>query len=101
MMANSQSRDPGWLDDPSDPRPLGLGAIRKQAAIVRALTDELERVVSSSWAEHPISEQLIEEMTCLGHKILEIASALAGATERQSPRAAPHCGEDGGQTPVA
>lgn len=101
MVGHSQSQAPDWFDDPSLARAHGLTAIRDQVAVVRTLTDELERVVPSSWAEHPISEQLIEEMTCLGHRILEIASALAGAAERQSSLVPPHCDEGGGQVPVS
>lgn len=100
MTAHSQSRDPGWFEHRSHDRPPGLEIVRDQVAIVRALTDELERVVPSSWAEHAISEQLLEEMTCLGQRILEIASALAGATERRSSIVAPNCGKGGVQAPV-
>jgi len=101
MVDHPQSRAPNGLKDPSRAFDHGLGAIRDQAAVVRALTDELERIVPSSWAEHPISEQLIDEMTCLGHRILEIASALAKATERQPSSVAPHCDGDGGRVTVS
>lgn len=68
---------------------------------MRALTDELERVVPSSWAEHPITDQMIEEMASLGHRILEIASALTRAKERHSSIVAPHGAEDGARVPVS
>lgn len=84
MIDHSQSQEPRRLEDHSHDSPPGLELIRGQLAIVRALTDEVERVVPCSWAEHPLSAQLIEEMTSLGHRILEIASALAGARDRQS-----------------
>jgi hypothetical protein len=95
MIFHTQSlQAPTWVEAPS-PRScdVRLKAIRGQAALVRALTDELDRIVPSSWAEQPISEQLIEEMTSLGHKILEIASALAETKEGQCSIATPGCGE--------
>jgi hypothetical protein len=101
MTIHFQSRADDEIEDPSRVCPRSLAAIRDQAAIVRALTDELERIVPSSWAEHPISEQLIEEMTCLGNKILAVASGLAGAAERPTSSVAPDCCEDGGQVPVS
>ena len=102
VVVHSQSlQAPSLLEDPSRARAAGLEGIRGQAALVRTLTDELERVVPHSRAELPISEQLIEEMTSLGQKILELASALAETRKGQCSIATPGCGESDDPGPAS
>jgi hypothetical protein len=58
---------------PSNGR-LRVLAVRRHAALVRALLVELERLVPSADAsehEEVMSEQLVEEVTLLGHRLLE------------------------------
>jgi hypothetical protein len=55
-------------------------ALRRQAALVRALLEELERlapVVGGSGADgEVVDEQLLDELTLLGHSILECAATM-------------------------
>jgi hypothetical protein len=57
-------------------------SIRKQAAIVRALADELEHLAPQG-ATGSLREQLVEELARLGCRILETAAKLSGTTEVQ------------------
>jgi hypothetical protein len=63
----------------SDAR-LRVVAVRRHAALVRALLEELERLVPSAGAkahEEVIGEQLIEELTLLCHRFQECTAAMA------------------------
>ena len=53
-----------------------LGALRSQAAFLRTLLDEVERLAPASGSEHGLSEQVIEELARLGCLSLEAASQL-------------------------
>jgi hypothetical protein len=67
----------------STTRPSGIrsvSSLRSQAALVRALLDELERVAPPS-ADDAVSEQLIEEIARLGCRCIEIASALPAVVD--------------------
>jgi len=55
----------------NSPRP--LDAIRSQAAFVRTLLDEVERLIPAG-EERVLSEQIIEELTRLGCRCVELAS---------------------------
>ncbi len=55
-----------------------LARLRSQAAFVRALLDEVERV-SSPGSQDAMTEQLAEELTRLGRQFLEVASTFGGA----------------------
>ncbi len=57
--------------DEWDPSP-SLRAVRSQAAIVRALLDELERI--DEQLSDGMSEQVIEELARLACRMLETAS---------------------------
>jgi hypothetical protein len=55
---------------------LSIVALRRHAALVRALLEELERIapaVGGSADREVVAEQLIEELSHLGHRILECA----------------------------
>lgn len=54
-----------------------LRAVRSQAGLVRALLDEVERLQPESVASGIVAEQLIDELTRLGCRTLELAAALA------------------------
>jgi hypothetical protein len=64
---------------------LRLVGLRSQAAIVRTLADQVERL-SRDAEGHEHAGQLIEEMARLGSRLLEAAAALAEA---------PHVDESG------
>ncbi len=62
---------------PSTTRPSGvrsLSTVRSQAALVRALLDEIERLAPLG-ADSTVDEQFIEELARLGCQCLEIATA--------------------------
>lgn len=59
-----------------------VSRVRSQAAFVRALLDELERVSPPS-ADDTVSEQLIEEIARLGCRCIEIAGALTAVVDAQ------------------
>lgn len=66
-----------------------LGRLRNQAALVRALVDEFERLAPSDGEGLLVCDQLLEELTRLGCRILETAAALArerGAECADRPR---------------
>jgi hypothetical protein len=64
--------------------PLGLGHLRNQAALVRALLDELDRVAPTGSKEPGVQKyaalgaQLAEELGRLGCRMLECAAAITG-----------------------
>jgi hypothetical protein len=63
-------------------------AIRRQAALARALLDELEEIVSPGLDRgRALSAQAIEELTRLGCRIFEAAALLA--TEEEEASGAP------------
>lgn len=53
-----------------------VSSLRSQAACVRMLLDEIERVVPSGQACEGLSRQLVEELARLGCRTLEAAEAL-------------------------
>lgn len=52
-----------------------LSMLRGQAAFVRALFDEVERIAPPGCTQ-PVNEQFVEELARLGCRFLEAASAL-------------------------
>ena len=62
-----------------------LSAVRSQAAFVRALLDEVERVAPHG-SEDAVNAQLVEELARLGCRFLEVASALAARVDKQEVR---------------
>ena len=52
-----------------------MASARTQAAIVRALVDEVEHAIANSNAEHWMQAQLIEELARLGCRIIDVADA--------------------------
>jgi hypothetical protein len=62
-------------------RPLELVTIRAQAAVVRALLDEVERTVPGSRAERGLAPQLVEDLARLGCRVFESAAAMAKALD--------------------
>lgn len=60
------------------PRARGVLLARTSAAVVRALLEELERVLPSGSGEDEleIAEQLTEELSRLGYRVLECAAAM-------------------------
>jgi hypothetical protein len=54
-----------------------LRVVRSQAGVVRALLDEVERIHPDSVAGQVVAEQLIDELTRLGCRTLEVAAMLA------------------------
>jgi hypothetical protein len=58
--------------------PASVAALRRHAALARALLEELEHVVPSFDANDQgvVAEQLIEELTRLAHRILACTSAM-------------------------
>lgn len=57
-----------------------LASVRSQAAFVRALLDEVERVAPST-GECPLSVQLVEELARLGCRFIEVADALTATSD--------------------
>ena len=55
---------------------LRLASVRSQAAFVRSLLDEVERLAPAG-ADTALTEQLIEELARLGCRCLDAASSLA------------------------
>ena len=66
-----RSLDEGWLDCE-----LRLASVREQAALVRALMDQVERFADVP-CQAPVA-QLAEEMSRLGQSALAAASVFAG-----------------------
>jgi hypothetical protein len=63
-----------------------VGALRTQAALVRTLVDEFERLAPLEGEGLLVCEQLLEELTRLGCRILETAAALAREHEAERSR---------------
>jgi hypothetical protein len=57
--------------------------VRSQAAFVRTLLDEVERVAPSA-AGCAVSAQLAEELTRLGCRFLEVASSLSTVVDAET-----------------
>jgi len=55
--------------------------LRSQAAVVRALLDELERTIPGSSVERLVTAQLVEDVARLGCRLIETAGALSKAVE--------------------
>jgi hypothetical protein len=51
-------------------------AARTQVAVVRALVDELEQASADDNTEHWMRAQLIEELTRLGSRIMDLAASM-------------------------
>jgi hypothetical protein len=67
--------------------PLGVVALRRHAALVRALLEELEHAVPSGDPGVPgevVAEHLMEELTRLAHRILDCAATMPHACEAPS-----------------
>lgn len=62
-------------------RHFDLVTIRAQAAVVRALLDEMERAVPASGAERWVAPQLVEDLARLGCRVFESAAAMARALD--------------------
>jgi hypothetical protein len=58
-----------------------LASVRRQAALARALLDELEEVGPGGDPERALSAQAIEELARLGCRIVEAAALLASEEE--------------------
>ena len=54
--------------------------VRSQAAFVRALLDEVERVIPQE-SDDLVTEQLVEELARLGCRFLDVASKLTTMTD--------------------
>jgi hypothetical protein len=67
---------PRMLAVAQSPASSALGALRSQAAYLRALLDEVERLAPSSTLDEGLTEQVIEELARLGCRSLEAASEL-------------------------
>lgn len=53
-----------------------MASARNQAAVVRALVDEFEHATTVGNAQRHMRAQLIEELTRLGYRIVDVAAAL-------------------------
>jgi hypothetical protein len=60
--------------------------LRSEAACVRALIDEIERVAPASLAEEAVSAQLVEDLARLGCRLIEAAAALRPVVDPEGPR---------------
>jgi hypothetical protein len=71
-----------------EPRVLSRHAslIRSEAAVLRTLLDELERILPGSGVEARVSAQLVEEAARLGCRLLEGAAALTKAVDIEESR---------------
>lgn len=58
------------------PATAALGALRGEAAFVRALLDDIDRFGSTPAFESALTEQVIEELARLGYRSLEAAAEL-------------------------
>lgn len=62
--------------------------VRRQAAYLRALLDDVERVLPSG-LDHGVSEELLEDLRRLGYRCIEAASSLttdAAVQEESGPK---------------
>lgn len=60
-----------------------LGRLRSQAAVIRSLADCVEHL-SRAADNEGVGDQLIEELACLGCKLIETAAALAGSQQPET-----------------
>lgn len=60
----------------STPVSTALAAVRSQAAFLRSLLDEVERLAPMSPVHESFGDQIIEELARLGRRSLEAASEL-------------------------
>lgn len=60
-----------------------VDAVRRHAAFVRTLVDEVDRATPSELAD-PVSAQMVEELARLGCRCVELAAALAAFADEQS-----------------
>lgn len=61
-----------------------VSPVRSQAAFVRALLDELERVApAGADLTDSVTEQLVEELARLGCRCIEIANVLTASVEAE------------------
>lgn len=75
MIASRQSSPVSSLASTA-PR-AAIAAVRSQAAFLRSLLDEVERLAPASSAHHEsVSDQIIEELARLGCRTIEAASLL-------------------------
>lgn len=58
------------------PASSSLRALRSQAAFVRSLLDEVERLAPSSAVGEALSEQIVDEIARLGSRSLQAAAEL-------------------------
>jgi len=61
---------------------LNLARLRAQVAIVRALTDQVEKAVHVAEVDD-LRERIVEEMARLGCRLFEAAAAMAGSRRRE------------------
>ena len=66
---------------------LEIGSLRAQAAFIRALLDEVERVTPAA-APVAIREQLVEELARLGCRFIELANGLAEVVDERERKCA-------------
>lgn len=64
-----------------------IGSLRAQAAFIRALLDEVERVTPAA-APIAIREQLVEELARLGCRFIELANGLAEVVDDRGRKCA-------------
>jgi hypothetical protein len=64
-----------------------IGSLRAQAAVIRSLLDEVERVAPAN-APVVAREQLVEELARLGCRFIEAASGLAEVVDEQERKCA-------------
>jgi hypothetical protein len=65
-----------------------MSSVRNQAALLRTLLDEVERVAPLG-ADEAVCEQLVEELARLGCRCIELASALTPVVDaREVPHGA-------------
>jgi|CZKU01.1.fsa_nt_gi hypothetical protein len=54
-----------------------LAKLRSQVAVVRAIADHVEHLARARHVDG-LRAQLLEEMSCLGHRLVEAAAAMTG-----------------------
>lgn len=74
-MENPKRSNPPASTVPASEFP-ALASIRSQAAFVRSLLDEVERLAPAGGAEGAVGAQLVEELARLGARFLEVSRAL-------------------------
>ncbi len=56
---------------------LSVAAVRSQAAVVRALVDEVDRTLSADLDKAHVDQKLVEETARLGCRVVQTAAAFA------------------------